>query len=70
MNTQNNFPTPEEIAKKIRQIDPAFSVFVDGGFIEGCYRGKSSQSYKYDIVNRKCVYDNAGFAHIIAKIYE
>ena len=63
------FLSVDQILSNIKKIDPAFSAVVTGGYITGYYRGKSSQGYKFDIANRVCLFDNAGFSSIITKIF-
>jgi hypothetical protein len=63
------FLSVEEIVSRIKAIDPAFQPRNEGGYIVGYYRAKSSQFYKFDISNRRCVVDNAGFSSIINKIF-
>lgn len=63
------FLSPEEVVERINKIDRAFNPRIEGGFIIGYYRGVRSNFYKFDIVNRVCPIDNAGFSSIINKVY-
>jgi hypothetical protein len=63
------FLSPEQICERIRAIDRAFNPNIEGGYIVGYYRGKSSEFYKFDIANRFCTIDRAGFSRIINQIY-
>jgi len=49
-----------DLAKKIKQIDPRVSAYVEGGFIKGCFRGKGSETYSYLVTARQFEFNNGG----------
>lgn len=56
----NTYKTPDQILAEVRAIDPAISGNVDGCYITGTYRGKSSERYKFCTSTKSFVFNNAG----------
>ena len=50
----------EIVMSAIKSIPMTFCVF-DGKFVEGTWRGKTSASFKYDVKNRRVIFDKAGY---------
>lgn len=51
--------TPEKILTAVQAIDRAIGGKIEGGYITGCYRGKTSQNYRYCVTSKTFEYDNA-----------
>lgn len=52
----------EKLAKKVSEIEPRLSAVVnEDGDIEGCFRGKTSQTYKFDIYVLDFQFNYAGY---------
>lgn len=64
-----------QIIAEIKKADPRVSAYVDGGCIQGTFRGKKSEDYCYMVTKREFVYNNEGpnvrkaIEAAIAKVY-
>jgi len=50
----------ELIAERVHQIDGRVSCYVEGGTLNGTFRGKQNEDYKYMVTSRTFIFNNEG----------